>query len=93
MGQSDLSFAQLVSELDAAEGGEALTCLVPRKVDPPPGAWMHQQRPSINANGFASAGAAQTQQTWGQIMSKPTGGALRPVTPMGGAGYVSAAAT
>ena len=36
----ELSFAQLVTELDVEEGGEALACLVPRKVDPPPGAWQ-----------------------------------------------------
>lgn len=39
-GRSELSFAQLVSELDAMHGGEGLSCLVPRKVDPPPGSWM-----------------------------------------------------
>ena len=39
-GKSELSFPQLVSELDAMYGGEGLSCLVPRKVDPPPGSWM-----------------------------------------------------
>jgi hypothetical protein len=39
-GHSDLSFAELVSELDYMQGGEALPCLVPRRVDPPPGSWM-----------------------------------------------------
>lgn len=34
------SFAELVSELDFREGGEALSCLAPRKADPEPGAWM-----------------------------------------------------
>ena len=38
--RSSLSFAQLVSELDAAQGGQALSHLVPRKVDPAPGEWM-----------------------------------------------------
>ena len=42
--KSQLSFAQLVSELDAQEGGEALACLVPRKVDPPPGSWQSMPR-------------------------------------------------
>ena len=39
-GKSECSFAELVSELEAAQGGECLSVLVPRKVDPPPGSWM-----------------------------------------------------
>ena len=38
--KSDCSFAELVSELDAAHGGEALSVLVPRKQEPVPGSWM-----------------------------------------------------
>ena len=41
--RSHLSFAQLVSELDAQQGGEALACLVPRVVDAPLGAWQSQR--------------------------------------------------
>ena len=39
----DLSFAELVSELDASEGGEGLDCLAPRRADPPPGSWMQNR--------------------------------------------------
>ena len=31
---------ELVSELDAAAGGEGLSCLAPRRMDSPPGAWL-----------------------------------------------------
>ena len=38
--RTELSFAELVSELDAMQGGEALSVLAPRRVDPPRGSWM-----------------------------------------------------
>jgi len=38
--QSQLSFVELVAELDAAHGGEGLGCLAPRRVEPLPGAWQ-----------------------------------------------------
>ena len=39
-----LSFAELVTELDVLQGGEGLSCLVPRRIDPPPGEWQKSSR-------------------------------------------------
>lgn len=62
---AQLTFAELVSELDASEGGEGLACLAPRRVDPPPGSW--QRARASAAGGGSSAG----QLTWGQLTAKP----------------------
>ena len=64
---AQLSFAELVSELDASEGGEGLACLAPRRVDPPPGSWQRGAARASAAGGGSSAG----QLTWGQLIAKP----------------------
>ena len=63
-GKSDLSFAQTVSELDAQEGGEGLSCLVPRKVDAPyvPGSWM-------KGGGGGSGAYGSGQMSWDELMA------------------------
>lgn len=66
--KADISFAELVSELDASMGGEGLDCLAPRKAEPsPPGSWMlqptwgqlNQQRGGYSSGGagYSSGGA------------------------------------
>ena len=84
-GKSECSFAELVSELDAKEGGEGLSCLVPRKVDPPPGSWMAsrgmtwgQMQPSGGAGGVSATAAASCSSGY---------------SCTGGAGYSSQPAT
>jgi hypothetical protein len=63
---AQLSFAELVSELDASEGGEGLACLAPRRVDPSPGSWQRAARSSA-----AGGGSSVGQLTWGQLIAKP----------------------
>ena len=63
---AQLSFAELVSELDASEGGEGLACLAPRRVDPSPGSWQRAERSSA-----AGGGSSVGQLTWGQLIAKP----------------------
>lgn len=86
--KSELSFAQLVSELDAQAGGEGLACLAPRKVDPPyePGAWL---RKSHGGAGYGAAG-------YGAAAKAAGGGAMGGATwqpPSGGATWGSMVAT
>ena len=67
---AQLSFAELVSELDASEGGEGLACLAPRRVDPSPGSWQRAARASAAASA-AGGGSSAGQLTWGQLIAKP----------------------
>ena len=55
----ELSFAELVSELDAEQGGEGLSCLVPRKKDPPRGSWMASRGQTWGQ--IAGSGSAATR--------------------------------
>ena len=61
-----LSFAELVAELDASEGGHSLGCLAPRKTDPLPGAW---QSARSYGSAYGQYGSLNGSHTWGQLMA------------------------